>query len=101
VTKSKAPPRMIAAFKRVDVAVQHLHNAIQEIAAARADLSSVIGAPSVTWARLYEAVQKEAHMLKMYALDNTKCELDHDPTPAELHRGHGPDHGCAHGRNRI
>ncbi len=101
MAKIKAPPRMVAAFKRVDVAFQHLTNAIREIAAARADLSSVVGAPSVTLERLYEMARKEAHLLQMYALDNTKCELDHEPTPAELRRGHGPNHGCAHGRRRT
>lgn len=95
-------PRMKAAFRRVDAAAQHVANVLREIQAARADLSSVVGAPSVTFvtlSRIAELANRELQMLAVYATDvNAKCELDHDPSPQELRCGHGPQHGCGKGR---
>lgn len=97
--KTKIPPRQKAAFKRVDAAAGHLANAIREIQAMRADLSVVVGAPSRPLARLMEMALNEKRALELYAADvDSKCELDHDPTPAELRCGHGPRHGCGKGR---
>lgn len=95
-SKTKIPPRVKAAFKRVDVANRHLTNAIREIQAARADLSTVVGAPSLS--RFMEMALNELRALQLYAADvNSKCELDHDPSTAELRCGHGPRHGCGKG----
>ena len=95
VVMNKLPPRTKAAFRRVDVAFQHLANALREIQAARADLSSVIGAPQVRLDRLMETTLDAQRMLQLYAADvDSKCELDHDPTLQELRCGHGPRHGC-------
>lgn len=97
--KMKIPPRQKAAFKRVDVASQHLANAIREIQAARADLSTVVGAPSRPLSRLMETALNEQRAIQLYAADvDSRCELDHDPSPAELRCGHGPRHGCGKGK---
>jgi hypothetical protein len=91
---TKIPPRVKAAFLRVDVAFEHLENARREIEAACIDLATVKGAPRSVSVLLNDA-RLTMHLLQMYAADpDSACELDHDPTPAELRRGHGPHHGC-------
>lgn len=82
-----------AARKRVDEAIRHLARALREANAAQADLSTVVGAPSLH--PVSDEIRRTLNRLAMHNLDpSSKCELDHDPTPAELRRGHGRNHGC-------
>lgn len=88
--------RVLAAHKRVEVAIDHLSAALVEVNAARADLSTVTGAPSLV--RLANTVAAGVRTLRFYAnVRDSRCELDHDPTTQELRRGHGPHHGCGKG----
>lgn len=90
--------RQKAALHRVNVAQRHLSRAVREIQAARADLSSVTGAPDVILARLEEVATVELSNLSRYAVDpRARRELDHEPTRQELRCGHGPRHGCGKG----
>lgn len=87
------PGRALAAFKRVEVAIGHLNAALVEVQAARADLSSVTGAPSLD--RLATTIRDDIQAMRFYAADvDSTCHLDHDPTPQELRHGHGRHHGC-------
>lgn len=91
--KRRSKSRAVAAGRRVDVAIAHIEAALLEVANARADLSTVIGAPSLLHAE--QVLSRTQHALRMYAADDdARCDLDHDPTPAEVRRGHGRDHGC-------
>lgn len=87
-----------AAMKRKEVAVQHLVNAAEELDAACADLSAVIGA-NVHYATIRKLSIKVTACRRLLDTCNnlpgdTLLMLDHKPSAAELEHGHGTHHGC-------
>jgi hypothetical protein len=93
MTKTKTLLRHEAALKRVEVAVRHLKNARDEIVAAQADLSTVVGVPTYDLILSITQIDRCLRIIHADGID-VKREIDHDPTPQELHCGHGPSHGC-------
>jgi len=92
-----------AAKKRIKVAIMHLEKARAELDAACSDISSLTGATaSFTVIRKLSLDTVEARRVLNYELDGSGPKkpwvLDHDPTPQELHCGHGPKHGCGKGK---
>lgn len=91
----------LAATKRAYVAMLHLDVALAELDSTRSDLSSVCGENvgqvinQIDGAR---ALLKLAyHTVSGHATEDAEGSdwlLDHTPSRAELHVGHGAKHGC-------
>lgn len=90
-----------AAKQRFKVAIAHVLKAENELRDACADISTIEGAMDLyklVKGTFFNAGVARRKLTDAMDDDRNMPDVDHEPTPQEVHCGHGPKHGCGKGK---